>query len=346
MAICEPQSRCDRLVLDAEIIEDVTVSVPQHPQNVIALVWDFDKTLIPGYMQDPIFRKFGIDAGTFWAEVNALPKYLRTTGVTVHPDTAYLNHLLTYVKAGKMVGLTNALLRELGAEIPFFDGLPDFFEHLRKSAPEGVEIEHYVVSTGLRPMIEGSKIADFISGIWASEFIEEAPPPAFDPTMPPTSGKEVTQIAIAYDNTSKTRALFEINKGSNKSADINVNARLAAEDRRVPFEQMIYIADGPSDVPAFSLMRRNGGSTLAVFDPDVKNEKSFEQAEQLSRDGRIDYYGPADFTEQSATSRWLRLKTKRIGEAIVERRQRALREKIGRVPGHIIPDRKTPILTT
>ena len=94
------------------------VTTPLHPQNVIAMVWDFDKTLIPGYMQDPIFAAYNIDEVAFWREVNALPGYFARLGVTVHPDTAYLNHLLTYVQHGRMPGLTNARLRELGAGNP------------------------------------------------------------------------------------------------------------------------------------------------------------------------------------------------------------------------------------
>ncbi|MCE1229861.1 MAG: haloacid dehalogenase-like hydrolase, partial [Firmicutes bacterium] len=91
------------------------MTAPLHPQNVIALVWDFDKTLIPGYMQDPIFEAYHVDGSTFWRETNALPGYLSREGIHVHPDTSYLNHLLTYVQHGRMANLTNAKLRELGA---------------------------------------------------------------------------------------------------------------------------------------------------------------------------------------------------------------------------------------
>ncbi len=327
------------------------MSTPLHPQNVIAMVWDFDKTLIPGYMQEPIFRAFGVDEASFWREVNALPAFFARLNVTLHPDTAYLNHLLTYVHHGRMPGLTNARLRELGGEIVFHPGLPDFFERIQRRLEEDPEarrfelrLEHYVVSTGLKAMIEGSAIRPYVKGIWASEFLESPAPPGFDPDatvdldlptyealLPETQG--ISQIAAAYDNTSKTRALFEINKGSNVNATIEVNATMRPEDRRVPFHHMIYIADGPSDVPAFSVMRQNRGTGYAVYDP--ANPLSLRQVDRLRRDGRIDHYGPADYREGSPTSDWLMMQVERIAAQIVEERKSALKARVGEAPHHL-----------
>jgi hypothetical protein len=329
------------------------VSATLHPQNVIAMVWDFDKTLIPGYMQDPIFEAYNIDDQAFWREVNALPTYFSRQGVTVHPDTAYLNHLLTYVQHGRMPGLTNARLRELGAGIKFHPGLPDFFRAIRahlESDPEvqrfEIRLEHYIVSTGLRAMIEGSAIQPFVNGIWASEFLESPPGPGFDPDATvnldgaqagageplfPVTG--ITQIAVAYDNTSKTRALFEINKGSNTDPSIQVNATMRQEDRRVPFPHMIYIADGPSDVPAFSVMRHNQGIGYAVYDP--RDQASLKQVDRLRRDGRIDHFGPADYCPGSPTSDWLTLQVDRIAAHISGERRAALKERVGEAPRHL-----------
>ena len=329
------------------------MSSPIHPQNVIAMVWDFDKTLIPGYMQDPIFAYYNLDDGAFWREVNALTGYFARQGVTVHPDTAYLNHLLTYVQHGRMPGLTNARLRELGAQIRFHPGLPDFFptlqEHLQAD-PEAqrfeIRLEHYIVSTGLRAMIEGSAIHPYVDGVWASEFLESPPAPGFDldatvdldakAPIPENSLFQVngvSQIAVAYDNTSKTRALFEINKGSNKDPNIQVNATMKQEDRRVPFEHMIYIADGPSDVPAFSVLRQHQGVCFAVYDPG--NPASLKQVDRLRRDGRIDHFGPADYRPGSPTSDWLTLQVDRIAARIVEERKTALKARVGEAPRHL-----------
>ncbi len=321
-----------------------------HPQNVIAMVWDFDKTLIPGYMQDPIFEAYHIDGNRFWDEVNALPGYLSRFGVRVHPDNAYLNHLLTYVQHGVMPGLTNAKLKELGAKIRFHPGLPDFFQAIKdavSSFPEAerfeIRLEHYIVSTGLKAMIEGSAIRPFVDGIWASEFIENPPPPGYDPhatqRLDEPTGKAlfgiegISQIAVAYDNTSKTRALFEINKGANKTPGIDVNAKMRHEDRRVPFPHMIYIADGPSDVPAFAVMRQNHGIAYAVYDP--ANPMSLEQVDRMRRDDRIDHFGPADFRPDSPSSQWLTMCVRRMASQIVQERKSALTERVGMAPRHL-----------
>ena len=343
------------------------MSTPIHPQNVIALVWDFDKTLIPGYMQDPIFSAYNIDDRTFWREVNALPAYFKQFDVGLHPDTAYLNHLLTYVQHGRCPGLSNQRLRELGAQIRFHPGLPEFFQRIKtglENDPEAqrfeLRLEHYIVSTGLKQMIEGSAIRPYVNGIWASEFLESPPGPGFNPDatinlddrLDDRLGDrlgdrldamqrgealfpvhEITQIAVAYDNTSKTRALFEINKGSNTNPSIQVNSKMRAEDRRVPFRNMIYIADGPSDVPAFAVMRQNQGTGYAVYDP--ANPASLKQVDQLRRDGRIDHFGPADFSAGSATSDWLTLQVERICAGIVEQRKSALKSRIGDAPRHL-----------
>ena len=328
------------------------MSTPLHPQNVIALVWDFDKTLIPGYMQDPIFAHYNVDEAAFWREVNALPAYFARQGVTVHPDTAYLNHLLTYVQHGRMPGLTNARLRELGGRIRFHPGLPDFFRALREHLDRDpdvqrfeIRLEHYIVSTGLKQMIDGSAIHPYVNGVWASEFLESPPGPGFDvdPTVdldaPGDLGEPlfpvhgVAQIAVAYDNTSKTRALFEINKGSNTNPSIQVNATMRHEDRRVPFEHMIYIADGPSDVPAFAVMRQNQGIGYAVYDP--ANPASLKQVDRLRRDGRIDHFGPADYRPGSPTSDWLTLQVERIAGEIAAERKSALKARVGEAPRHL-----------
>ncbi|MBM3288829.1 MAG: haloacid dehalogenase-like hydrolase, partial [Candidatus Hydrogenedentes bacterium] len=94
-------------------------------QNVIAVIWDFDKTLSPNYMQKPLFDAYDIDEDLFWGEVNALPEYYRRAGITVQRDICYLGHMLSYVREGRMPGLTNAKLRELGAAIEFFPGIPE-----------------------------------------------------------------------------------------------------------------------------------------------------------------------------------------------------------------------------
>ncbi len=321
--------------------------------NVIACVWDFDKTLIDGYMQAPIFEEYGIDEGFFWKEVNMLPEIYAKKGVRVSPESVYLNHLLSFVKNGKMQGLSNAKLRELGAKLKFCDGLPTFFDEL-KSIPENnpeykaldIKLEHYIVSTGLAEMIRGSEIAKYVDDIFGCEFLEEPMPPYFSqqPEFDFQSlSSQINQIGMIVDNTIKTRFIFEINKGSNKNPEINVNAKIRKEDRRVPIRNMIYIADGPSDVPVFSVVRKSGGKAFAVYSP--KSEAEFEQNDFLLSSGRIDSYGPNVYTPDSPTSLWLKMHVKKICDRIVKDQAEALETKVGKAPTHLHDfkkDKETP----
>ncbi len=311
--------------------------------HIVACVWDFDKTLIRGYMQTPLFQRYNIDEKLFWKEVNMLPQLYAEKGVRVSPDTIYLNHLLSYVKAGPLSGLSNAKLRELGGELEFCEGLPTFFGELRSmvesiSANSNIDIrlEHYIISTGLAEMIKGSKIAEYVDGIFACEFIEEPFPPYF--SMQPefdlhSLSTQISQVGVMVDNTIKTRFIFEINKGVNKNPAINVNAHMTSSDRRVPIRNMIYIADGPSDVPVFSVVRKGGGKTFAVYTPNVDAE--FAQNDMLLENDRIDSYGPSVYTPESSTSQWLKMHVSRICDRIIRDVQSALENRIGRVPTHV-----------
>lgn len=317
-------------------------------QNIIAMVWDCDKTLISSYMQDPLFKHFNVDGGRFWREVNALKAYYGKRGISINSDTSYLNHILTYVQVGLFKGLNNALLREFGKELKFYPGLPQFFGEVKdlinndeKYKAFDIRLEHYVVSTGFAETIRGSAIAPFVDGIYGCEFIEAPALPGYldgleDGTsfVDAAEKPEISQIASALDNTSKTRYLFEINKGSNKYPEtIDVNSSIARESRRVPFENMVYIADGPSDVPAFSILNYNGGSTFAVYPKgDVK---AFRQVDALRRDNRVQMFGEADYETGSQSWLWLTEKVRAIADAIVERKQAAIRNSAGAPPTHL-----------
>lgn len=310
-------------------------------QNVIAIVWDFDKTLIPGYMQEPLFRRYGVDAKEFWDEVRALPDYYRAQGLElVSPDSLYLNHILAYVRHGRFAGLTNALLRDLGKELTYYPGIPEIFEGLRArlAAHPGAKrhdmrLEHYVVSTGLRQMILGSAVAEHVNNVWACEFVEVEPPPGFLSGATPAATGEVCQVGYVLDNTTKTRAIFEINKGSNVFPEIDVNSFIAPEDRRVPFQNIIYVADGPSDVPVFSVVKGQGGRTYAVYPPEA--EADFAQVNRLLREGRVLAFGEANFQAGSPTAIWLGQAVDEIADRITADRDSVLEAKVGRPPGHI-----------
>jgi hypothetical protein len=308
---------------------------PLTLQNVIAFIWDFDKTLTPEYMQRPLFEAYGVDERTFWAEVNGLQSFYETFDLQVSKDTAYLEHTLQYVRDGKFSGLNNAKLRELGAVIPLNPGMPEFMQRTRdviaasdRYRDHGIEVEHYVVSTGFRQMIEGNPIRKYLDGVWACELLPGPPGTPGDHASFDADG-ELMQIGYTIDNTTKTRAVFEINKGVNKLEGIDVNAFIAEEDRRVPFGNMVYIADGPSDIPVFSVVRKHGGQTLAVH-----IGRNYEEVQTLQQTSRVHHTARADFREEADADLWLMLALRRIADRISDQRERSIAEIIA-APGHI-----------
>ena len=316
-------------------------------QNIIAVIWDFDKTLISGYMQEPIFNKFDVDGNRFWAEVNELHDKYQKQGIKVNKDIVYLNHFITCAHQGIFEGLNNAMLRELGRELKFYNGIPQFLGSLKRSVETSerykkydIKLEHYVISTGLTEMIKGSEINNFVDGIWGCEFIET-------PIMSEIEIKEyrkreeeeekiISQVGFAVDNTSKTRAVFEINKGANKRSQIDVNSSMPENMRRIPIENMVYIADGPSDVPVFSVLKQYGGITFAVY--NKKSQKEFNQVDQLRKDGRVDMFGEADYSEGTLANLWLRKQVKEIAEKIYTILENKILKSVSKPPSHIIDE--------
>ena len=143
----------------------------------------------------------------------------------------------------------------------------------------------------------------------------------------------ITQIGYAIDNTTKTRALFEINKGVNVEPEIDVNGVMPESERRVPFSNMICIADGPSDVPMFSVLKRSGGKTFAVYDPG--NRKHFDQVSRLVEQERVIASFPADYSEGNAAWLWLHRAARQIADEIVKRREAALSRATASGPRHV-----------
>lgn len=301
-------------------------------KNIIAVIWDFDKTLVNGYMQDPIFKEYNVKAFHFWKEVNSLPeKYMKEQGVKVNPDTIYLNHFLKYVREEKFKGLNNEKLRKYGEQQSFYAGIPDIFKNtisILKSDPVceeyNIKVEHYIVSTGFAEVIRGTSIMKYVKYVWGCELIE---------SQDEKGNRLLSEIGYTIDNTSKTRAIFEINKGIGGDIEVNVNSKMTIEQRRVDFRNMIYIADGPSDVPAFSVVKGKGGSTFAIYPKG--DEKAFKQVEQLREDGRIDMFAEADYSEGTTASMWICNKIKEFAERI-KKEEQAKRGLLNSVPHHLV----------
>ena len=313
------------------------------PQTTIAVIWDFDDTLIPGSMQRPIFQKYGIDENSFWREVNGLSKYYVARSTKISQSSAYLNHILTYVQHEIFSGLNNKELENLGAEIAFFDGIPEFFQVLKNQVltdsdfrKHEITVELYVVSTGLSRMIRGSEVSSYVDDVWGCEFIEEVAQPGYmtgEQGQLISSEARLSQIGYLIDDTTKTRAIFEINKGVNKYPNIDVNSQILPEHRRVPFTNMVYVADGPSDIPVFSLLKLFGGRTFAVYQPE--SEKHFDRVYELQRQHRIEAFGPADYRKGTQTSMWIVKTVRDIASRIVADKEDALRSAVQPPPGHI-----------
>lgn len=284
--------------------------------NIIAVVWDFDKTLVDGYMQDPIFEEYDVDSKEFWKEVNALPqKYKDEQDVLVNPDTIYLNQFIKYAKEGKFKGLTNEKLKQFGSRLKFYKGIPEIFQKTKSLIEENptykeynIKVEHYIVSTGMTQIIKGSSVMPFVEHVWGCELI---------------GGKDnegdtcISEIGYTIDNTSKTRALFEINKGVHSKdgrEGVKVNTKIPEELRRVHFINMMYVADGPSDIPAFSVVNKNFGATFAIYPKG--DMKAMKQVEQMREDGRINMYAEADYTEGTTAYMWICNKITEFAERI------------------------------
>ena len=300
--------------------------------NKIAVIWDCDKTLIDGYMQDPMFEEYNVDATKFWEKVNNIPKEYQKQGIKVNTDTFYINYFLRCIKKGDFPGLNNEKLREFGKKQKFYSGIPKIFEDTKKMlnsdsfSEYGIEVEHYIVSTGFAEVIKGSELMQFVDGVWGCELIEEQDEK--------TGETLLSEIAYTIDNTTKTRAIFEINKGISKLEGVDVNSKIPMGNRRVRFENMIYIADGPSDIPAFSVVNQNGGSTFAIYPKG--DMKAMRQVEQMRKDGRVDMYAEADYSKNTTAYMWITNKIQEIADRILEQEKERILGSISGVPHHLV----------
>lgn len=252
------------------------MSKPKKP--IIAIMYDFDKTLSTKDMQEYGFiPKLGMSAKQFWGEV----KQFRESE-NMDPILAYLRYMLTKA-AEKHVPVTRDTFVSLGKGIEYYPGVEDWFERINEYGKQnGVTIEHYVISSGIKEIIEGSAIQKHFKEIYACEFLYDENRVAVWP-----------KLTVNYTN--KTQFLFRINKGAlDVWDDATLNAYVPEEERRIPFRNMIYIGDGLTDVPCMKLVKTNKGQSIAVFRKRQKNV-----AAQLMSENRVDFITEANYSEGS-----------------------------------------------
>ena len=169
--------------------------------NIIAVIWDFDRTLVDGYMQDPIFKKFGIDSSKFWSDMEAAKEECAKRAYRVNKDTYYVNYFIRCAHDGTLQGLNNAMLKEAGSEQKFYPGVEQLLKTIKetfKDDPEyseyGIQVENYIVSTGFAETIRGTSLMPWIDGIWGCELLDG--PDGHGGTV-------INEMVYTIDNTTK-----------------------------------------------------------------------------------------------------------------------------------------------
>jgi len=277
---------------------------------IIALMYDFDKTLCTKDMQEYTFiPNVGMTAKEFWNAADALAK-----GQKMDAVLAYMRVMLETARAAH-VSIRREEFVKMGKDLKFFPGVEGWFDRVDRLGDElGVCIEHYIISSGLREIIEGSSIYNEFREVFACEFLYDENNVACWP-----------KNAVNY--TTKTQFLFRINKGvTDLSKDEELNRYAPEDDRRVPFRNMVYIGDGLTDVPCMKLVKVNGGCSVAVYQRGKKN-----RVEDLLLHDRVDYLELADYSEGSGLDRTVRdiIRQMAMKDALV-RRSKAQRKAIGK----------------
>ena len=245
---------------------------------VIAICYDFDKTLTPDDMQAQGFiQSVGYDVPEFWKESNGLAE-----NNDMDQNLAYMFKMMEAAEG--QVLFTKDSLKRYGAQVRLFPGVESWFQRIRKYGEEhGVIVEHYIISSGLKEMIEGTTIANEFEKIYASSFLYNEKRVAKWPTQ-----------VVNYTN--KTQFLFRIEKGVLDINDLGVNEAFAPENIRVPFRNMVYIGDSDTDIPCMKVVNSNGGHSIGVYNADTQDKA---KVYKMMREGRIRYFAPSDYSEGS-----------------------------------------------
>ena len=282
---------------------------------IIAFLYDFDKTLCTTDMEDYAFiPSLGYTPAEFWGRANAFGWENRMDGL--------LAYMYTMIQecAAQNIKLDRAFLNHCGESIQLFPGVREWFARINAFGESlGVQVEHYVISSGLREIIEGSGIGQEFREIYACEFYYNENGDACWP-----------KLDVNFTN--KTQFVYRINKGIlDVSRDKELNDSMPDDSKRVPFTNMIYMGDGLSDVPCMKMMRAYGGQAIAVYQASNR-----QGVEKLLADGRVDFIFPADYREGMELDRTVRdiLRKMTITDRLLEVNNRQLRS----IGGDVLPN--------
>ena len=282
---------------------------------IIAFLYDFDKTLCTTDMEDYAFiPSLGYTPAEFWGRANAFGWENRMDGL--------LAYMYTMIQecAAQNIKLDRAFLNHCGESIQLFPGVREWFARINAFGESlGVQVEHYVISSGLREIIEGSGIAQEFREIYACEFYYNENGDACWP-----------KLDVNFTN--KTQFVYRVNKGIlDVSRDKELNDSMPDDSKRVPFTNMIYMGDGLSDVPCMKMMRAYGGQAIAVYQASNR-----QGVEKLLADGRVDFIFPADYREGMELDRTVRdiLRKMTITDRLLEVNNRQLRS----IGGDVLPN--------
>jgi phosphoserine phosphatase len=256
------------------------IMTKQSSKNIIALIYDFDGTLSPQPMQEyTVLPELGIKPGDFWSDVDK--EVQRTGGEDI---ITYMR--MMYERAEeKRAHIDHDKLKDMGRRVKYFKGVEDWFSrinaYIEKQSNGLIETRHYIISSGLKEILEGVSVYGEFHNVFASEYF-------FD-----HHGRASYPNRVITDTT-KTQYLFRINKGVEDLTQ-SINSHMPIHDRPIPFENMIYYGDGLTDVPSMAVTRANGGHSIAVHTP----RKSKRACQILFDENRCDVYAPADYSQNS-----------------------------------------------
>ncbi|MDD4208898.1 MAG: HAD family hydrolase [Bacteroidales bacterium] len=262
----------------------------------LAIIYDFDGTLAPGNMQERDFiPAIGMKTKEFWNEVSILAKQHQADNIL-----SYMKLMLDKAQQAHVPVRKNDF-HEYGKNLCFFKGIlsetksddKGWFAKINDYGKQrNTIVEHYIVSSGIREMIEGSQLANEFKTIYASSFIYDHNGIAVWP-------------ALAINYTTKTQYLFRINKGClDVSDNLSINKNIPEKERDIPFAHMIYIGDGETDIPCFRLVKDKGGCAIAVYKPNTKGAR--EKTNNLILEGRVNHIAPADYRNNSDIDRFVK----------------------------------------